>query len=207
MRLTQTLTFLILFMVFTVLGTLSHEFGHLLVANSLGYETTLHYSSISWTDNAQAQLSEEVLKRDKLLIALGGPIQTILTGITGLLLLLVRRKRIRFLGFQKIDWLAVFLSLFWLRQVFNLMMSITEGTITGVGKYFGGDEARISSMMGWHYGTLSIALGIIGLLISLYVFFKVIPKPSRLPFISGGIPGAALGYGLWMVLVGPLVLP
>ena len=39
------------FMLFTVIGTVSHEYGHIIVAKYFGYETTLHYGSASWDKN------------------------------------------------------------------------------------------------------------------------------------------------------------
>jgi len=40
--------FLLCFIVFTVIGTLSHEAGHIVVAKSLGFNTTLHYASMDY---------------------------------------------------------------------------------------------------------------------------------------------------------------
>lgn len=36
------------FICFTIIGTLSHEYGHIFVAQKLGYTTQLHYGSMSW---------------------------------------------------------------------------------------------------------------------------------------------------------------
>ena len=35
------------FVLFTIIGTVSHEYGNIIVAKSLGYETTLHYGSMN----------------------------------------------------------------------------------------------------------------------------------------------------------------
>ena len=40
--------FSILFILFTVIGTVSHEYGHMAVAKYLGYETVLHYGSVNY---------------------------------------------------------------------------------------------------------------------------------------------------------------
>ncbi len=37
---------------FTVVGTLSHEYGHIVVAKYLGYETKLHYGSMNYEDTS-----------------------------------------------------------------------------------------------------------------------------------------------------------
>ena len=49
---------------------------------------------------------------DSLFITIGGPLQTILTGTLGLLMLVLRRKSIYKNGMKTLDWLFVFLSLF-----------------------------------------------------------------------------------------------
>ncbi len=38
--------FTITFMLFAVIGTLTHEYGHILAAKSFGYKTYLHYGSM-----------------------------------------------------------------------------------------------------------------------------------------------------------------
>lgn len=224
--------FSIAFIFCTVIGTVTHEFGHILVAKFLGYETTLHYSSMNYDrGDGKAELIpiyteyryeiendlqfprkeeyESIIRKiyltDPLLIKMGGPFQTILTGIIGLLILYFRKDKMRKNGFKLFDWIAVFLSLFWLREVFNLVMSIFSGIFDG--SYFGGDEAKISRILEIPIGTIPIILGVLGLLVSLYIVFKVIPKVKRFNFILGGLIGGISGYILWMNIIGPRVLP
>ena len=77
-----------LFIIFTIVGTLSHELGHFVVAEYLGYKTTIHYASISMpefeTTFNQNLDSFELVKNDLLLIKLGGPIQTVTVGTIGI---------------------------------------------------------------------------------------------------------------------------
>ncbi|MGV6832650.1 MAG: hypothetical protein ACWA5P_13945 [bacterium] len=77
---------------------------------------------------------------------IGGPLQTIITGIIGLIIFW-RRKKINKNGLRLFDWLGVFLALFWLRQVFNLTISIFSELIKPDGSYFGGDEKKISELL------------------------------------------------------------
>jgi len=58
----------------------------------------------------------------------------------GLAIIFYRRQEIEKLGLRAIDWLAIFLSLFWLREVFNLLMSLLDGLVGKRESYFGGDE-------------------------------------------------------------------
>lgn len=221
------------FVLFTIIGTISHEYGHILVAKSLGYETTLHYGSMNYDNSSfkkeiveiynqnkteiengtefkqkdEYENGVEKLTNDILLVRIGGPFQTIITGIIGLIIIYVRRKKIKEYGLKSFDWFAVFLSLFWLRQVFNLTMSIGSELIKSDGSYFGGDEKKISELLNLWNGTVSCALGIIGLLISVFIVFRIVPKYLRLTFIAGGLLGGIFGFILWMNILGPKLLP
>ncbi|MDP2721917.1 MAG: hypothetical protein Q8O72_04090 [Bacteroidales bacterium] len=221
------------FILFTAIGTVSHEYGHIIVAESVGYKTTLHYRSMNYdsgelndkhleiynhnrteiengTDfkkKSEYESGVEKLKFDGFLVTIGGPFQTTFTGVAGLLILLFRRKKIGEYGLNLLDWLAVFLSLFWLREFFNLVMSVVSEIIFPNGSYFGGDEQNISYYLNLWEGTISIILGIAGLAISLFVIFKIVPNRLRLTFILSGLLGGIIGFILWMNILGPIVLP
>ncbi len=232
-------------MIFTVVGTLTHEYGHILVAKAYGFETQLHYDIATYYPKGYKEdpdylALDSLLKRYKnvpydyfpesvkdehqklsdvlqerywndnqnhlLYITLGGPAQTMIVGSLAFLLLLKRRKLRISQSLKLFDWLTVFLSLFWLRQVFNLIMSIIGELIVPDGNWFVGDEQIISEELGLWDGTVPIILGAIGSIICFYTVFKVIPKPYRLNFIISGLIGGILGLWLWMGVIGPLVL-
>lgn len=231
-KLSSLLILSITFIVFTVVGTLSHEYGHIVVAKYLGYETELHYGSMNYDNNLQdkidaiyfrnetsilsekpfpeKELFEKLIRKsfyNRLAINIGGPVQTILTGTVGLILLLFRRKKIIENGMKIIDWLYVFLSLFWLREVFNLTMSVSSALLNGKKNYFGGDERKIAIMLEIPQGSIAIPLAIIGLGVALFVILKIIPKEQRLLFINSGILGGIAGFILWLRILGPIVMP
>lgn len=236
----------VVFILFTVIGTVSHEYGHITVAKYLGYETTLHYGSMnyypkgyfededleelnllakdypnieydSWPDEVKEkanELRDSLEKRywneksnNGLYVILGGPIQTMLTGTIGLLFLLWRKEFISKNGMKLLDWLAVFLSLFWLREVFNLVTSIGGDLISPDGTWFAGDELYISQGLNVWNGTIPIVLAIIGLTISFYVIFRIMPHKIRLTFILSGFIGGIAGFIIWMNIIGPKILP
>ncbi len=223
----------IAFVAFTIIGALTHEYGHIAVAKYLGYETTLHYGSMNYDieqkypelvkiySNHKSEVESgapferkeeyisgmERLQAERFWIRIGGPAQTLLTGLLGLTILCLRRRRIHTYGLEGVDWLAVFLSLFWLREVFNLFMSVSMELISPDGSYFGGDERYISYYLNLGEGTVSIILGLLGLFVSIFVIFKIIPLPLRFTFIGSGLLGGILGYILWIKILGPLVLP
>lgn len=221
--------FSLAFILFTAIGTVSHEYGHITAAKILGYETTLHYGSMNYDSSelndkliqiynkyeteiknnlnfekrTEYETGIETLKSNGLLITICGPLQTIFTGIIGLIILIWRRKQIHQNGLKIIDWLAVFLSLFWLREFFNLAMSIGHEIISPNGTWFGGDEKNISQGFEIWSGTFPIILGLLGLLISIFVIFKIIPNKIRLTFILSGFIGGIIGFILWMNIIGP----
>lgn len=55
----------LLFIAFTIIGTLSHEYGHILVAKYLGYETQLDYGSMIYYPKGYTQ-DKMVLRRMEL---------------------------------------------------------------------------------------------------------------------------------------------
>lgn len=140
-------------------------------------------------------------------ISIGGPAQTLLTSLLGIVILLYRRKSILEHGMKLWDWFAVFLSLFSLRFVANMTLSVLYEFINPNGTYFGGDEARIARSLNLPKGSIAFPLFCIGLLIALWVIFKVLPYKTRFTFILSGLTGGVLGWIIWMDWLGPIVLP
>lgn len=223
----------VVFILFTVVGTISHELGHIAVAKWLGYKTSLHYGYMNfdkselearlmdiYTENSAAiengdDFEEKAEYESKvktytdhlLLVRIGGPVQTMLTGLIGLLIVLRRRTRIATYGLKFLDWLAIFLSLFWLRQVFNLVYSIAFGIIRPGSGYFGGDEMLISLYYSLPPGVIPIITAIAGLFLVSFIVFKIIPNQLRQTFIFSGLTGGIVGFVLWIFILGPIVLP
>ncbi len=233
MNIRKLLIFTIAFILFTPIGTVSHEYGHVIVAKYFGYETTLHYGSMNYDsgelkdrlDAIRTEFEKEIeagadfekrteyergvekLRSNRLWITMGGPIQTILTGTIGLLILVYRKKKRKLGGLKMIDWLAIFLTLFWLREVFNLVMSVGRELIAPNGSWFGGDERKISLGLDLWAGTVPIIMGVIGFVISIFVIFRMVPKHLRFTFILSGLIGGIIGLVLWMDIIGPILLP
>lgn len=230
------------FIFFTIIGTLSHEFGHIAVAKYFGYDTALDYGSMNyfpkgylededlkeinrliedydynnydnWPENLKskieahgASLQEKyppINEKHNLAIAVGGPAQTILTSIIGLLILYFRREQ-RKNGFRLLDWLAVFLSLFILRPVFNFVTG-AYSTFVHSKSNFNGDEYTISRLLGYNEWIVPWFALIFGLIISFYVIFKIIPIKYRFSFIFSGLIGGLLGYGIWFGVLGEML--
>lgn len=219
------------FIAATVIGTVTHECGHIAVAKMLGYKTELHYASMSADYNEKTEeidryyeSNKEILmtkkdsperqkleslivayQKDGTMVRWGGPIQTMLTGTIGFLLLWFNRKNIDN-KLTLLQWIFVLLTFFWSRQIFNML--------TGTALYFKrgkwvitGDEAILS----YHYNlpteTINAVTAIIATVILLVTVFKLIPKQQRLTFITAGIIGSTIGALFWLKYFGPVILP
>lgn len=231
----RSILFACLFIVFTIVGTLTHELGHIIVAKWFGYQTTLHYGSMNWhsgpldtrlvtiLNEYGVEIEEDIdfpsrreyfqlnaaRSQHEFWILVGGPVQTIATGLIGFFILLLRRSKPQPLSFNWLDWLAVFFALFWLRLVFNPIIYLIDQWYQGndMPLRFFGDEyliARMIRLKGWE---LPILFGLIGTVIVTYVLFNLIPRHKRNAFIAGGCIGGLLGYWIWMKILGPVVLP
>jgi hypothetical protein len=221
------------FILSTIIGTVSHEYGHYTVAKSLGYSSTVSYGYTNWHDSKtrpfidsifskyskeleanldfprkkEFDLIQDKQTKDAFWITLGGPIQTMLTGTIGLLLLLTQRRIIRETKSIKIyQWLCIFLSLFWLRQFANLVIWIIGYFING--KFsLNGDEVGLALFLNLPKGTIAISTALIGLAVLFFVIFRIIPVDKRITFISAGLLGGIFGYLFWLIWFGPIIMP
>jgi hypothetical protein len=220
------------FVITTIVGTVSHEVGHCAVAKMLGYRPSLHYAYMyssnnrEWTnlqkyyDANEAKIvtkeqspekkyfetRKKKLRKDAVAIAWGGPLQTILTGTIGLLLLWISRKKIRLqtaLTFWQ--WVYVFLAFFWSRQLFNCLTG--HAIYLKKGRWGGGDEVHLSDYYHLPKPTIDYIGATIALIVLVWVVFYIIPKQQRFAFIIAGIVGSAVGFVLWMYSLGPVLLP
>jgi len=216
----------------TVIGTLLHELGHYSVSKYLGHEARINYQSSSHWDNAFLEYINEVYdqnsyeiknnldfpekkkfysaikknRSDNFWILLGGPLQTILTGTLGFILLfayrhqLIKSNNITFVG-----WSLIFISLFWLRQVANLFMALL--TYVNKGKVSpSGDEMELALYLNINIWTIQVGTGLIGLIV-LFLILRLLPKTTVLTFLASGLLGGSLGYYLWLIKFGPAIMP
>jgi hypothetical protein len=221
------------FIAFTIIGTQTHEYGHYAAATYLGMAPSLHYQSVAFGEDSNSiELNEIALQFEKEIDAkkdfplrkryealekilnekdfysrLWGPLQTMITGTIGFILILIYRKQFLRKGtLSKLQWLFIFLSLFWLREVFNTFIAITLFFVKGKRAFYG-DEFILSEELDLHQFAIPIITALIGLIICSIVTFKFVPLSQRKIFIAAGFVGGVAGFFLWMYLLGPKLLP
>jgi len=187
----------------TIVGTLAHEFGHYLMLKLVGLDGVIRYQSTQLLIPKGQILTA---KKDYL-TTLGGPLQTMLTGTIGFILLALNYKKIKLSNnLSLLQWSFIFLTLFWLRQLANLFVLVMEYFLKG--KFSrSGDEYILNAYLKLPFLSINITTAIIGSIILSIVFFKFIPKNKRMTFIISGLIGGILGFILWMYILGPILLP
>lgn len=221
------------FVLCTIVGTVSHEGGHWVVSKYFGNTPKVHYASTSLGFEAKAiefetfyeKNKSKILSREespekekfiamsknaqeeRFLITLGGPVQTMLTGNIGFLILWFNRKEI----YRKYNltfkiWLSIFLSFFWSRQILNFICSL-DTVFEIERRVYRSDEPWLSQYLELPHWVFGLITCIVGILLLSWVFFKIVPIHQRLTFLLAGISGSALGWYLWMYKLGPFILP
>jgi hypothetical protein len=187
------------FILFTVVGTLSHELGHYVIAKFQGCNPSLHYGFVTYHCDENFQNFAPA--------TMGGPLQTVITGSIGFILLILYRKSFLMatvLNFRQ--WILIFITLFWLREAFNFLGGAFIYFLRG--EYpSSGDEIRLALYFDLPYLAILFPLALTAMAILTYVIFKIIPLQQRLTFMIAGLIGGLLGFYLWLVLIGPVVMP
>jgi hypothetical protein len=153
-----------------------------------------------------AKRNKEVHIKQHFITSLCGPLQTMLTGTIGFIALFTQRRKIAIKGLNFTNWLFVFLTFFWSRQVVNFIVWILTLLLSGRILYRG-DEVHLSHFLTLPIWTIGLITAVIGTLILAWSFFRVIPMHQRFTFIIAGLAGSAAGWHLWMNVVGPAILP
>jgi hypothetical protein len=188
------------FILFTVIGTLSHEFGHYIIARSLGYNASINYGYTHWSVPKNPNFTAHYYNEE--LITLAGPLQTIFTGTVGFFFLFRKRKNIDLnIELAPMQWFLIFLALFWLRELFNFLTGMCNGFSHM------GDEETLAFNRNLPLISFILPLAITASVILTYVYFRFIPYKQRLTFLTAGLVGGLLGFYLWMYKLGPILMP
>jgi hypothetical protein len=190
-----TLTFIVM----TIIGTLSHECGHLIASKIMGFDARINYES-----TYVVMTTQKMTTLQSFWMTLAGPLQTMLTGTIGFVFLFKSVKSTERLLVGQ--WGLVFISLFWLRQSANLITWLIGYFSTG-SFAVRGDEIKLSAYLNMSPWYIILLTAIIGFVILGIITFKIVPKSQRFTFILSGLVGGLAGYWLWFDFLGKLIMP
>jgi hypothetical protein len=215
------------FFLATVIGTLSHEAGHCLAVQQYAKAGTvrINYMASFWEekdhltdtvfelgekDNRTTQeqeryetLFKEYAKR-QLTWSLGGPLLTILIGTIGWLLLLTNKPSRERTHLPFLNWLYIFLALFWLRPVYILLSWIVRAIFGPTGWC---DEKDIAAFLQWPDWVIILPAGLVGTAVAVYVFLYYVPKQIRFTALLAAAISCPLSFTGWFYWIGPRLLP
>jgi hypothetical protein len=219
-----------------IVGTLSHEACHGITAKMYGSKhvhlsfayTKFSHNGLPYYEKRQAiydTYREAILNNTPFpeediyktytsqysfalfVITCAGPAQTMLVGTIGLLMLLILGKQLK--NGETLStkgWLWVFASLFWCRQVANMVIALTSSYFIGKFPPFG-DEARMASYLNLPIYAINLLTGFIGVIALEWVIFHFLPTTQRKIFLIASLLGGVVGYLFWFEWVGKYVLP
>lgn len=194
------------FFVATIAGTLLHECGHAFVAMLFGFHPTIHYSSTGILSPADLAAFREssVLYRvypESFWILIGGPLQTIGTGVIGIVGLLVLSRKTIIDAWRSKHLLWLVLSFFMSRQVYNAV-----GILVKKGRKRTSDEEKLFDYLGIdvHIGVWCMLM-VFGLVLA-YITFALVKK-HRWQLIVFGALGSCVGAVFWLYSMGRYILP
>ena len=193
----------LVFILMTIIGTITHELGHNLSAKIMGFNSRVNYGMTILENNQNKSMSN----KEYFLFTLGGPIQTMLTGTLGIALLFLTRKSYNQIeNLSILQWIMIFMSLFWLRQIANMFTWVLFFFINGK---FGvrGDEIKIAQYLELPKWSVLLSTAIIGAFVLWQVIFRFIPEKVRFTFIISGLAGGISGYILWLEIFGKILMP
>jgi len=96
--------------------------------------------------------------------------------------------------------LLIVIAGFWFAEPLRLLQVI-------FGNECGAWEIPIAKWFHLPSYSILIILSIIAILISAFIFFKIISRSERIKFVAGSVAGSAIGLATWMFIIGPLILP
>ena len=176
-----------------------------------GFHPTVHYAYCTTVSDEDVQaLTAGTNVYPPIAITLGGPLQTTLTGMVGLIGLWIIRRKETIDAWNTRHLLFITLAFFHSREVFNTGWGFLRRLIQGpsLTPYRGarGDETHIFQYYGINQNAGHMALLIIFSAVLAYVTF-ILVKRHRLQLIVFGGAGAFAGGLLWLLWLGPVLMP
>lgn len=203
------------FFIAAIAGTLLHECGHIVAAwfcgcrqFHLGYCYMHAYDCNVDYYPPLTTLGEEynrVLINKRLWEVAGGPLQTNLTGLLGIVLLYRISRRRVIDAFKNLDLFYIVLCFFLSRNIFNSLTGFLSVKVT-TRQYTRADETKLFYHFGINHTVGYILMLLIASALLAYVVF-VLVKKHRWQLILYGGAGSVVGGVVWLRWLGSLLLP
>ncbi|HLO71928.1 MAG TPA: hypothetical protein VK167_13710 [Flavipsychrobacter sp.] len=201
----------LVFFIAAIVGTLAHECGHALVGEMVGFKTSVHYQYTSCENcydayNAAKDADTFRLYEYRLsLFTWGGPAQTILTGLGGIIGLLVVRRKQKIDAYNFRHLLLLACSFFISRNVFNEVFFWAKYLTTKQVPYRC-DECKLLDYYNANPLIGHLLIFVAASTVLWWITF-VLLKKHRLQFIVWGGLGSLSGGLLWLYIIGKYILP
>ena len=150
---------------------------------------------------------EEAHKTDRLQILAGGPLQTMLFGTIGWLLLIRSRRKHPYERLSIFQWGWVLLALFWSRELFNAISGVIRTLLSPSTIHLNGDELRMAGILNWPSWSLAAVCAGLSLGIMLHICLVLIPRKQLVSLLVAALLGCSLGFYGWIYEMGPRILP
>jgi hypothetical protein len=206
--------FSFLIIITAILGIIIHELGHFTAGKLMGFTPTLHYGSVTFENDKffqqldyhkiSAKLNDEI-QSVKVIWMVWGPLTNILIGVIGFLIIVLYNKGKTMKEVNLINLVALLASLLLLRQIINYLSVIVK--LLFHLHSLGGDESVVDTIYKLPLFTTLAITAIFSVIIFSITLFHFVPKTQRFTFFCSVGAGGFIGSGLWLFILGPIILP
>jgi len=231
----KLLTLTVAFLFFSLTAIFIQLFAFQPVAKYFSYETSISYNAtglckshikdsfierlyeqyayeiennLEFSGKSQLQEYERQHLVKLILIDGAAPLIFIILGIVGFVYLIKYKKNINYNNLSLIQWIAVFLNLFWFRWLLLLVLYIVFVSLSKKDNaLLIINETNIAYALNISPLFILIPLGLFSTWICYITVFVFIPKVYRGKFLLTGVIGCILALLFWFKLIGAMVLP
>lgn len=216
-----------------MVGIVVSNFSTYSTVRLLGYESTIGYAGVttctiisddtlysnaykkyeyeidnglSFPDKVKFDIIHTKINKRATIVYLAAPIVTIAIGTVFFLALYKKygkRKLANDLSLK--DWIMVFLSLFWVRELLVFILYVKLYFANKTDSCFI-DEFLVLTINHLPLFPFLLLLGSISTFIIGSIIFVFLPKNNRLVFLVSGLVGSFLGFILWFLFLGPIIM-